>query len=85
MKIIVTKNKKTIITEPDRQYFKYWLKIIDDNGNEVREDEVAIPPDRYLQPDESNFSVTGILRQTWPADAEVCDIDNCTIEEVVIE
>ena len=35
MKIIVTKNKKTIISEPDRQYFKYWIKIIDDNGDEV--------------------------------------------------
>ncbi len=47
MKIIVTKNKKTIISEPDRQYFKYWIKIIDDNGNEVREDEVAVPASHY--------------------------------------
>ena len=85
MKIIVTKNKKHIISEPDRQYFKYWLKIIDDNGNEVREDEVAVPASKYLTPDESNFSVTGILKQTWPADAEICDVDNCEIEEVVIE
>ena len=85
MKIIVTKNKKTIIFEPDRQYFKYWIKIIDDNGDEVREDEVAVPASHYLTPDESNFSITGILKQTWPADPETCDIDNCEIEEVVIE
>ena len=85
MKIIVTKNKKTIISEPDRQYFKYWIKIIDDNGDEVREDEVAVPASHYLTPDESAFNIQGILRQTWPADPEICAVDNCEIEEVVIE
>ena len=49
------------------------------------EDEVAVPASHYLTPDESNFSITGILKQTWPADPEICDIDNCEIEEVVIE
>tara|TARA_B100001109_G_scaffold124078_1_gene101035 strand:+ start:464 stop:721 length:258 start_codon:yes stop_codon:yes gene_type:complete len=85
MKLIITKNKKTLITEGNRQYFKYWIKIIDDNDVEIREDEVEVPPTKYLTPDESKFNPQGIVKQTWDGDPEECDTAHCEIVENVIE
>lgn len=93
MKLKVIKNKRVVDAT---NHFTYVIEIFDDSGKLYETQVEKIPPNKYMLPDESKFSLNGVLAQfKWgeqmrldplvPTEIPAFDTDNAEIEEVVIE
>lgn len=94
MKLKVTKNKTVVDSDNN---FTYVVEVFNDADILSYTHVQKIPPTIYMTPDETKFSLVGIINQAsitnsciknsaLPTDQDLSgfDVDNCEVEEIVV-